>query len=228
MVQIHRAKPEFDHHSPAHRQADTRRASTFVHLHALRRSGETPADLCACTSYSVFKEPACAPARELRRGLRLQAAAHPAWWGSQKQAFRPCSGEPSYTTTAISGCQHALSHCDTLSPVKAKADAGSGVGNLPSWCPTWEPGNPGAWGRTPKANLDTTRRRWACQPVDHHCLRAISPLSPVAPDPGARHVTAAFHTASQPVTRTSRVRGRAPRCQPAGRSPADARSRRRE
>ena len=62
-----------------------------------------------------------------------------------------------------------------VSHMSAKPPPESDVGNLPSWCPTWEPGKPGTWGQpqspngeprltNPKAKLDTTRRRWACQP----------------------------------------------------------------
>ena len=38
---------------------------------------------------------------------------------------------------------------------------------------------------------------------DYHCLRAILP-SPVAVNPGARHVTTASHTAGQTATRISK------------------------
>jgi len=81
--------------------------------------------------------------------------------------------------------------------------------NLPSWCPTWEPENPGTWGHPPLpngrqrlTNAEGENSYYAPRVglstlFGHRCSKAISLPSPVAPNPGARHATTASHTAGQ-------------------------------
>ena len=118
---------------------------------------------CACTSYSVFKEPT-----RPRKARPSRRAFHPAWQ-VLTSPFRPNSGEPSKVTIAVSGCQPppctVTSTAAPKTPEPKRPPLRLGW-NLPSCCPTWEPGDRELGDlRTPKANLDTTRRGRVCQPL---------------------------------------------------------------
>jgi len=140
----------------------------------------------------------------LRRGI--QATAHPAWWGSQTGISTVFRGtflhyyRHSRPSTSFSR-RGNLAH-------ERKAAAGIGC-----WKPSVvvsdlgarEAGNLGTAAVSERrAAINERRRRNSILRAggglvnpDYHCSRAIS-LSPVAVNPGARHVTTASHMAGQP------------------------------
>jgi len=140
----------------------------------------------------------------LRRGI--QATAHPAWWGSQTGISTVFRGTFLHYYRH-SGPSTSFSRRGNLAHER-KAAAGIGC-----WKPSVvvsdlgarEAGNLGTAAVSERrAAINERRRR---NPIlraggglvnpDYHCLRAILP-SPVAVNPGARHVTTASHTAGQP------------------------------
>lgn len=146
--------------------ADTRRVCpTLPRLRALRRPAWLRRD-CACTSYSVFKEPT-RPQRTSAipdaHSPRLAGPDQPLVGRIQGNLLRLLQPLPAVNPRAV---DRAGAIC------RRQSTATYGLGeNLPSCCPTWEPGNPGTWGlRTPKGNS---------------ILRAEEGL--VNPRPGAYH-----------------------------------------
>ena len=105
------------------------------------------------TSYPVFKEPSRIPA-DSRPGRAL----HPVRQAPENRSATDFGG----TFQHYYNCHQAVNH-HLRRPREQRAAAGLGVcGDLPSWCPTWEPGDPGTWGHPPPASgpaFDERRRR---------------------------------------------------------------------
>ena len=141
----------------------------------------------------------------LRRGI--QATAHPAWWGSQNRHFdrvqgnlptllRPLRAVNTFSRSRQSRArtQRPPLESDVGKPSVVVSDLGAR-----------EAGNLGTAAVSERrAAINERRRRNSMLRAggglvnpDYHCLRAILP-SPVAVNPGARHVTTASHTAGQP------------------------------
>ena len=141
----------------------------------------------------------------LRRGI--QATAHPAWWGSQtgiSTVFRGTflhyyghlgpSTPFSRSRQSRARAQKPPLESDVGKPSVVVSDLGAR-----------EAGNLGTAAVSERrAAINERRRRNSILRAggglvnpDYHCLRAILP-SPVAVNPGARHVTTASHTAGQP------------------------------
>jgi hypothetical protein len=180
--------------------ADTRRLSTS----ALARFGGR----CACTSYSVFKEPTCPPSRRKARKWTAQARVHPAW---QAPNTRPLAV---FRGTFLHYYSHLLAvKCRSTSipwAPAARAEATSQRARR-RLTPTRMSKNfrrvsclgaresPGAWGLTNRKNNPIyTRRGRACQPIAVADARglSISTLSAGAAPRRATHVKAASHTAA--------------------------------
>ena len=184
--------PRTPESKPLRREADTRRAVCLGSRAPLTRRFQASARLCACTSYSVFKEPA-PPLRVSARRHGIQATAHPAWSGVPNRYFRPCLGEPSYTTIVSSGCQHLVAPRQA-SLHSAKAAARSDVGRpsvVVSDLGARTAGNLGTSAAPEREQrFDERRRRISILRAGGgsvnprcHCSRAISLLSPVTSTP---------------------------------------------
>ena len=156
-------------------------------------------DCHACTSYLVFKEPATTHKRQSGPGCSLRPIRR-----APETRCKPFSGEPFKLTKTH---QAVSTPVRDVNPVPAafrppwqnlgdgvrrrlmgSAFRGSSLG--PRTGPTW--------GRTPKANLDDTRRGWACQPISVVPAREPYRSSLRRPRTPARsHALAASHTAGQ-------------------------------
>lgn len=111
-----------------------------------------------------------------------------------------------FCLAAHSGCQPASSppslECPRQAALRATASASRNWSCFPC-SPTWEPGTGPAWGRTPKANLDITRRGWACQPLSVDPLQASA--RGLSNDPLRRPRTPARFRGSLPHIRQANV-----------------------
>jgi hypothetical protein len=152
-------------------EADTRRACPPPPLPAFRPSRdfdvlELRRD-CHAYVLSSFQRTGRDPERPRPRML---VAPHPAGSLPANPTCRPFLGEPFNLTKT----NHALSSAFWVSTACRFATSTHRVASrdgvrkrwlvVLSVCPTWEPGTGPAWGRTPKAKLNTTRRGLACQP----------------------------------------------------------------
>ena len=188
-------------------------ASAHPPLRARRRCAAPPRrDLVLARPIQFSKnrprlEGASLFARLARPSCGIQATAHPAWSGVPNRYFRPCSGEPSYTTIASSGCQHLVAPRQA-SLHSAKAAARSDVGRpsvVVSDLGARTAGNLGTSAAPEREQrFDERRRRTSilragggsCQPslslLESHFTALSGDL-----DPGARHATTASHTVGQ-------------------------------
>ena len=180
---------------PARRQADTRRAVRLRRLRAFRRFGELRRDKvqpqsCDHDRTVMFVRPIQFSKNRPRppRGIRprMLIAPHPAGRSPRFRPRRSIFGEPSKlikTSRCVSSAFLRPATClgwpssgrrqlsalpGQIQPRQAMLRATAPASRdlvLLSVCPTWGPGIGPAWGRTTKANLDNTRRGWACQPL---------------------------------------------------------------
>ena len=180
--------------------ADTRRASTFVHLRALRRS-------VTLRRINVLARPIQFSKNRPRLAARHPSDCSPRLVGVPNRHFDRVQGNLPTLLRPLRAVNTFFSVA-AISRTSAKAAAGIGC-----WKPSVvvsdlgarEAGNLGTAAVSERrAAINERRRR---NPIlraggglvnpDYHCLRAIL-LSPVAVNPGARHVTTASHTAGQP------------------------------
>jgi hypothetical protein len=126
-------------------------------------------------------------------------------------------GVPNRYSTAFRGTFLHYYGCHGLSTSRCaptgfcaqqKPPPGQMLEDLPSWCPTWEPGPPGTWGHPPlpngKQRFDERRKRISILragggPVNPSLSLLESHFSALSDDldPGARHATTASHTEGQ-------------------------------
>ena len=140
-------------------------------------------DGCACTSYSVFKEPTA------------QARSHPAWQAPNSRPLAVFGGTflhyyshflaVNQRSTSLPWAPAARAEATSQGPETADADPD--VEEPSVVCPAWEPGkSPGAWGLTNrKSNPIYAPREGVSTHRGRRCSRVISPPSPPAPHPGA-------------------------------------------
>jgi len=122
---------------PLRREADTRRACLPPPFRAFGRR------LCLHVLSSFQRTGPPSLLSERRRGI--QATAHPAWLGVLNRYFNRVQGN---LPTLLQPVQ-AVNIFHTVTCFSALAQSrrqGRCCEDLPSWCPTWEPGKPGTWG----------------------------------------------------------------------------------
>ena len=123
--------------------ADTRRASTFVRLRALRRSARLG-------RINVLARPIQFSKNRPRLPARHPSDCSPRLVGVPNRHCDRVQGNLPTLLQPLRAVNIFL--VAAVSRMSAKPPLESDVGNLPSWCPTWEPEKPGTWGQPQSPN----------------------------------------------------------------------------